>query len=53
MNTPSGYLENIRDIDAGYGHSLAIVDVNGTVLLWGKKLCFIDLILFDITVMMW
>jgi len=30
MNTDSGYLENINDIDAGWTHSLAL-DVNGFV----------------------
>lgn len=30
MNTPSDYLENIDDIDAGWMHSLAL-DVNGLV----------------------
>ena len=34
MNTPSDYLENINDIDAGWMHSLAL-DVNGFVWSWG------------------
>ena len=34
MNTPSGYLEDINDIDAGWKHSLAL-DVNGLVWAWG------------------
>ena len=34
MNTPSDYLENIDDIDAGWEHSLAL-DVNGFVWSWG------------------
>ena len=34
MNTPSDYLENIADIDAGWEHSLAL-DVNGFVWSWG------------------
>jgi len=34
MNTPSGYLEDINDIHAGWKHSLAL-DVNGFVWAWG------------------
>ena len=34
INTPSGYLEDINDISAGWTHSLAL-DVNGCVLAWG------------------
>jgi len=35
MNTPSGYLEDINDIDAGWKHSLAL-DVNNFVWSWGN-----------------
>lgn len=36
MNTPSGYLEDINDMDAGWMHSLAL-DVNGFVWAWGDN----------------
>jgi hypothetical protein len=36
MSTPSGYLEEINDISAGWKHSLA-VDVNGFVWAWGNN----------------
>jgi hypothetical protein len=36
MNTPSDYLEDINDIDAGWTHSLAL-DVNGFVWAWGEN----------------
>ena len=36
MNTPSDYLEDISDIDAGWKHSLAL-DVNGYVWAWGDN----------------
>ena len=36
MNIPSGYLENINDVDAGYWHSLGL-DVNGFVWAWGNN----------------
>jgi len=36
MNSPSDYLEDINDIDAGWQHSLAL-DVNGFVWAWGDN----------------
>jgi alpha-tubulin suppressor-like RCC1 family protein len=36
MNTPSDYLEDISDIDAGWKHSLAL-DVNTYVWSWGDN----------------
>ena len=36
MNMPSGFLEDINDIDAGWMHSLAL-DVNGLVWSWGDN----------------
>jgi len=36
MNTPSDYLEDINDIDAGWKHSLAL-DANGCVWAWGTN----------------
>ena len=36
MDTPSDYLENIDDVDAGWKHSLAL-DVNGLVWSWGDN----------------
>ena len=35
MNSPTAYLEDIREIDAGWTHSLAL-DVNGFVWAWGQ-----------------
>ena len=36
MNTASGWLENIADIDAGWTHSLAL-DANNNVWAWGNN----------------
>ena len=36
MSTPSDYLEDINDIDAGWMHSLAL-DMNGFVWAWGDN----------------
>jgi alpha-tubulin suppressor-like RCC1 family protein len=35
MNSPTLYLEDISEIDAGWTHSLAL-DVNGFVWAWGQ-----------------
>ena len=41
MNTPSSYLQDINDIDAGWTHSLAL-DVNGFCWAWGNSFACLE-----------